>query len=107
MAEVCHLLLTHAVNVAVVDTKPATKQWQKFVAATDTAASQQSLPAPPPPPPPTAVDDDTATTTTSSVAAKSVSAASVGDEPKDDIDMKLQDFLAVSCRLVFAKRRIC
>jgi len=97
MAEVCHLLLTHAVNVTVVDTKPATKRWQKFVAATDTAASQ------PAPPPPTAVDDDTATTTTSSVAAKSVSADSVGDEPKDDIDMKLQDFLAVSCRFGFCK----
>jgi len=77
----------------VVSTKPATKQLQKFVAATDTAIPHQPLP-----PASTATDDDKTTTmTTSSVAATSASDVSVEDKPKDEIDMKLQDFLAVSC----------
>lgn len=87
-------------NVTVVSAKPATtKQWQKFVAAVDTATPEQPQPSPPAP---TTVDDDNDITTTSSAAAKSTSAVSVGDEPKDEIDMKLQDFLAVSHHSHFA-----
>ena len=69
----------------MANTKPSTQQWQKFVAATDTA---------PPPPPAPADDDDHVTTKSSPVTSKSVS--SVGAEQKDEIDLKLQDFLAVS-----------
>jgi len=80
-----------------VSAKPATtKQWQKFVAAVDTATPEQPQPSPPAP---TTVDDDNDITT---AAAKSTSAVSVGDEPKDEIDMKLQDFLAVSHHSPFA-----
>ena len=89
--------------LAVVSSaRPATKQWQKFVAATDTAAQpspprQQSStgvsqPAVPPPPP--AAHDST--TTESKSSSKSQSAGVDDDEHKDEIDMKLQDFLAVS-----------
>jgi len=69
----------------VENAKPATQQWQKFVAATDTA------PNPPPP-----ADDDIVTAKSSVVTSKSVSTTSVEAEQKDEIDMKLQDFLAVS-----------
>ena len=83
----------------MLNAKLAKKQWQKFVAATDTTAPPQPQPSSSVP---TADDDDKITTTASSVAAKSASAvSSVGDEPKDEIDMKLQDFLAVSCRQLF------
>ena len=76
--------------VAVVDTKPASQQhWQKFVAATDTVMN--------PPPPP--ADTDSVTVKSSSATSKSESSASVEVEQKDEIDMKLQDFLAVSRRL--------
>jgi len=54
----------------------ASHQWQKFVAATDTV--------------PTPADSD--------VKSSSVTVSTVSAEPqqKDEIDMKLQDFLAVS-----------
>ena len=78
-----------------MDEKPSTRPWQKFVAATDT------LPNPPPP-----ADDDNATTKSSSVSSKSVSVTSVGAEQKDEIDMKLQDFLAVSSLFTNATRQL-
>jgi len=69
---------------AVVSSSHANQQWQKFVAATDTA-----------PRPPTSADDDPLPTPSSSVTSKSVSATSAGTEQKDEMDLKLQDFLAV------------
>jgi len=96
------LLLPDDINVSVADTKPMTHHWQKFVAATET----EPKPSPPPMPTTTATtltaDDENDVTQSSSVTSKSVSAMSVGAEQKDEIDIKLQDFLAV-CQIVFIR----
>lgn len=87
----------------MASTKPSTQQWQKFVAATDTAVPKPATMT-------TTVDEEngatksssaatksaSATTKSASATTKSVSATSVEPEQKDEIDMKLQDFLAVS-----------